>query len=64
MIRLYEPVSMLVCIAGGVLAGVIFKQVWKSTAGQDAAPAATDARRSWREVLVAATLQGAAVALI
>ena len=60
MIRLlYKPVS----VAGGMLAGVIFKRVWKITAGEDAAPAATDARRSWREVLVAAALQGAAFAL-
>ena len=54
----------LVSVAGGVLAGVIFKRVWKITAGEDAAPAATDARRSWREVRVAAALQGAAFALV
>ena len=61
---LHKPVSMLVSILGGVLAGVIFKRVWKITAGEDEAPRATDARRSWREVLVAAALQGAVFALV
>ena len=61
---LYKPVSMLVSVAGGMLAGVIFKRVWKITAREEEAPRATDARRSWREVLVAAALQGAVFALV
>ncbi len=60
----YRPVSMLASVAGGMLAGVIFKRVWKITAGEDEAPRATDARRSWREVLLAAALQGAVFALV
>jgi Protein of unknown function (DUF4235) len=65
MIRLlYRPVSMLVSVRGGVLAGAIFKRVWMFTAGEDDAPSATDARRSWREVMVAAALQGAVFALV
>jgi len=35
------------------------KRVWKVAAHEDDAPKATDARRSWREVLAAATVQGA-----
>lgn len=27
---LYKPVGMLVSVLGGVLAGAIFKQVWKA----------------------------------
>lgn len=65
MIRLlYKPFSMLVSVLGGVLAGAIFKRVWKLTAGEDEAPKATDAQRGWREVLLAATLQGAIFALV
>ena len=42
MIRLlYKPVSMPVSVAGGMLAGVIFKRVWKIIAGEDAAPPKT-----------------------
>jgi len=61
---LYKPVSMLVSILGGVLAGAVFKRVWKVTAGEDEAPKATDARRGWREVLPAAAVQGAVFALV
>ena len=31
---LYKPVRTLVSVAGGMLAGVIFKRVWKITAGE------------------------------
>jgi Protein of unknown function (DUF4235) len=61
---LYKPVSMLVSVLGGILAGAIFKKVWKITAGEDDAPKATDTRRGWREVLLAATLQGAIFAAV
>ena len=61
---LYKPMGMLVSVLGGVLAGAIFKQVWKVTFKEDDAPKATDADRSWREVLLAATLQGAIFGLV
>jgi hypothetical protein len=61
---LYKPVGMLVSVLGGVLAGAIFKKVWKLAAGEDEAPKATDAQRGWREVLAAAALQGAIFALV
>jgi hypothetical protein len=65
MIKLVDkPVSMLVSVLGGVLAGVIFKRIWKITAREDDAPKATDAQRGWREVLLAATLQGAIFAVV
>ena len=46
---LYKPVGMLVSVLGGVLAGAIFKQVWKIAFSEDDAPKATDADRSWQE---------------
>jgi hypothetical protein len=55
----YKPVSIVGSVIGRILAGVIFKRIWKAAAGEDEAPQATGAQRSWREVLVAATLQGA-----
>jgi hypothetical protein len=56
---LYRAAGMLASILGGIVAGAIFKKVWKVTAGEDEAPTATDAQRGWREILLAATLQGA-----
>jgi Protein of unknown function (DUF4235) len=61
---LYKPVSILVSVLGGVLAGAIFKRIWKITAREDEAPKATDARRGWREILLAAGLQGAIFAVV
>jgi hypothetical protein len=65
MIKLvYKPVSILVRVLGGVLAGAVFKRIWKLAAREDEAPKATDARRGWGEVLAAAALQGAVYALV
>ncbi len=64
MKMLYKLVGMLVSLVAGMLAGAIFKQVWKIAAHEDEAPKATDARRGWREVLAAAALQGAIFAVV
>ena len=65
MIKLvYKPVSLLVSVLGGMLAGAIFRQIWKLAAHEDDAPKATDARRGWHEILPAAALQGAVYAVV
>jgi len=65
MIKLvYKPVSLLVSVLGGMLAGAVFKQIWKLAAREDDAPQATDAERVWREILPAAALQGAVYGLV
>jgi Protein of unknown function (DUF4235) len=61
---LYKPVSLLVSVLGGVLAGAIFKKIWQLAAHEDEAPQATDAARSWPEILLAAALQGAVFATV
>jgi len=61
---LYKPVGMLVSVLGGVIADAIFKRGWKVAAGEDDAPKATDAQRGWREILLAAALQGAIFGLV
>ena len=61
---LYKPFGIVVSVLGGVLAGAIFKRVWKLAGHEDEAPEATDAQRGWGEVLIAATLQGAIFALV
>ena len=60
----YTPVSIVAGVLSGMLAGAIFKQVWKVAAGEDEAPTATDIRRGWPEVLTSAALQGAIFALV
>jgi hypothetical protein len=61
---LYKPAGALVGVLGGLIASAIFKRVWKITAGEDQAPNATDAQRGWREILLAAGLQGAIYAVV
>lgn len=61
---MYKPVGMLVSVLGGVLATAAFKKVWKIIASEEEAPQAIDARRGWREVLLAATVQGAIFGLV
>jgi hypothetical protein len=61
---LYKPVSLAVSVLSGVLAGAIFKRIWKLAAGQEEAPRATDAGRGWREILLAAAAQGAIFAVV
>jgi Protein of unknown function (DUF4235) len=55
----YKPVSLAAGVTGGLLAGAIFKQVWKHVADQPEAPEATDAAYGWGQVIVAAAIQGA-----
>ncbi|MFF7640766.1 DUF4235 domain-containing protein [Streptomyces canus] len=55
----YKPVGMGMGAVSGVVAGSVFKQVWKKLGHDEDAPDATDEQRTWREVLTAAVLQGA-----
>ena len=56
---LYKPLSIAFGVAGGIVAGAVFKRVWRLVAGEDEAPHATSRDYGWGEVLAAAALQGA-----
>jgi len=60
----YKPVGLLLGMGAGVVAGAVFKQVWKLASGDDDAPNATDEDRGWGEVLLAAAIQGAIFAVV
>ncbi|WP_143219133.1 DUF4235 domain-containing protein [Actinokineospora bangkokensis] len=61
---LYRPLSMLMSVLGGMLAGMLFKRVWRGVSGDEEAPEATSPDHSTREVLLAALLQGAIFGLV
>lgn len=61
---LFKPFSLLVSVLGGMLAGVIFKQVWRLARHEREVPEATDADRGWGEILLAAAVQGAIFAVV
>jgi predicted metal-dependent enzyme (double-stranded beta helix superfamily) len=60
----YRPVTVVLGIGAGMLAGTVFKQVWRLTAGDGEAPDAIDEDRGWGEILAAAALQGAIFAVV
>jgi hypothetical protein len=60
MVRLlYRPFGLFVSVLGGLVAGAVFKRVWKSVAREEDAPNATDADKGWGEILAAGAVQGA-----
>jgi hypothetical protein len=63
---LYRPLGLSSSILGGVVAGQVFKQVWKRAApgDRDDAPRALESEYSLRQVLVAAAVQGAIFAVV
>jgi hypothetical protein len=61
---LYRITSLLVTGLGAMAVKAIFTKTWRLAANQDEAPKATDARRGWQEILLAAVLQGALLAAV
>jgi Protein of unknown function (DUF4235) len=55
----YKPLGLIVSVLGGLLAGAVFNKLWGLLAAGGEAPDATDATATWRQVLLAAALQGA-----
>ncbi|GAA2744348.1 MULTISPECIES: DUF4235 domain-containing protein [Kitasatospora] len=61
---LYKPLGLLFGALGGLVAGAVFRRLWALLGHEDDAPRVTDRDRTWREVLLAAALQGAVFALV
>jgi hypothetical protein len=61
---MYKPLSLGFSVAGGLVAGIVFKKVWQLVAGEDEAPRATSRDYGWGPVLAAAALQGAIFAVV
>ena len=63
---LYQPLGLVSSVVAGIIAGQVFKQVWKhATPGEQAdAPKALESEYALREVLVAALVQGAIFAAV
>ena len=61
---LYKPIGAVFSVFGGLVAAAVFKKLWAMIAGEDDAPAATEADHGWSEILLAAALQGAIFGLV
>ncbi|MEV7729698.1 DUF4235 domain-containing protein [Streptomyces sp. NPDC087917] len=60
----YKPVGLVLGAASGLIAGAVFKQAWKVIEGEGDAPNATDEDRAWKQILLAAAVQGAIFAVV
>ncbi|KAB2593916.1 MULTISPECIES: DUF4235 domain-containing protein [Streptomyces] len=60
----YKPVGIALGMVSGMLAGAAFKQTWKLIEGEGDAPDALDEDRPWRQILLAAAVQGAIFAVV
>jgi len=60
----WKPVGLTLGLLGGLLAGKIFGVVWKQISGEGETPQPLSADYSTREVLAAATIQGAIFGLV
>ncbi|MFI0242152.1 DUF4235 domain-containing protein [Streptomyces sp. NPDC016845] len=60
----YKPFGIGLGMAAGAVSGAVFGQIWKRLGHDDDAPDATDEERQWREILLAAALQGAIFAVV
>ena len=61
---LYRPLGIAFSVLGGILAGAVFKQIWKRVSGEEEAPKAKESEYGWREILPAAALQGTIFGLV
>ncbi|MEU9082724.1 DUF4235 domain-containing protein [Streptomyces sp. NPDC048357] len=60
----YKPVGLALGALSGVIAGAAFKQAWKLIEGEGDAPDASDEDRTWKQILLAAAIQGAIFAVV
>lgn len=60
----YKPVGLLLGAGAGMVAGLLFEQLWRGISGSSDTPTATDEARGWGEILLAAALQGAIFAVV
>lgn len=61
---MYKPMALATSVLGGVLAGLVFRQIWSRVGENEEPPEPKDLGRDVREVLVAAAVQGAVFGLV
>ncbi len=62
---MYKPLSIVSSVAGGLLAGKIFTEIWQRVSPTDREPPEPqDLSRPMREAFIAAAIQGLIVGLI
>lgn len=60
----YKPFGMLLGFASSMLAGALFKQVWKQVSDKEGPPTAHEREYGWKELVAGAAIQGAVFGLV
>jgi Protein of unknown function (DUF4235) len=60
----YRPIGLVGSVVGGIVAGVVFKRLWKLVNRQEDVPDPLQSEYSWAKVLLAAALEGAIFATV
>lgn len=60
----YKPISIGAGIAGGIVAGLVFRKVWAGLGHEGERPKATAADSTWTEVLTGAVLEAVIFAVV
>jgi hypothetical protein len=58
-----KAMDLIASMVGGLVAGLLFDRAWSVIEQGDDVPGPTDEQQGWREILLAAGLQGAIFAL-
>jgi hypothetical protein len=61
---IYRPFGLLFSVLGGILAGIVFKQLWKVVADDEDPPKAKESEYGLKEILPAAMVEGAIFGLV
>lgn len=63
---LYRPIGLLSSILGGLIAGMVFRQVWKHAAPGEKSdpPKPLETEYPFKEILIAAAIQGAIYSVV
>jgi hypothetical protein len=60
----YRPFGLIAGIVSGMIAGAVFKQIWRRVADEDEAPDALQSEYGLGQVVLAAAVQGAIFAAV
>jgi len=60
----YRPFGLIAGIVSGMIAGAVFKQIWRRVADEDEAPDALQSEYGLGQVVLAAAIQGAIFAAV
>jgi hypothetical protein len=60
----YRPFALVLSVLGGLLASMLFRQLWKRVSDEGDPPKPKESAYGWRELLAASMLQGALYGLV